>query len=341
MNAALALLAYSAVLLAAGAPLLARAGWPDRAPRLAVTAWFAVTGSAVISVILAGLVLLVPHGQLTESLSRLLATCAIELRTGYAHPGGAPLAGAGLTLALAVTARVAWCTAVTLAKAARGRRDHRLRIRVAGRLDPVLGVVVVDDDEPAAWCLPGEAQAIVVTSAAIAALDQAQLAAVLHHERAHQRGRHHLLVSLAGSLASAFPRVPAFRNAHEQVARLTELLADDAAARASCRLTVAGALLAVGSGVPAGAAALAAGGSTAASRIRRLIAAPAPLSRITAAAGALTVIALAAFPLAALTGPAIVAASRAHCPHASRTATTHPLVSSGTRPSTVRSAADG
>jgi len=48
--AAAGLLAYSVLLLAAGAPALRRARWPDRAPRLAVAAWFAVTGSAVASV---------------------------------------------------------------------------------------------------------------------------------------------------------------------------------------------------------------------------------------------------------------------------------------------------
>jgi len=258
---------------------------------------------------------MVPNVRISTGLARLLAACVMALRTQYAHPGGAALAGAGAALAIVVTARVAWCTAATLARAARGRRRHRLQLRMAGRPDPELGAVIVDHDEPAAWCLPGTAQAIVVTSAAITTLDDSQLAAVLAHERAHQRGRHHLLVSLAGSLAAAFPRVPAFCDAHEQVARLTELLADDAAARTSNRLTVAGALLAVGAGVPASAAALAAGGSTAAARVRRLIAAPAPLSRASAAAGTLAVVALAAFPLAALTGPAVAANGRSYCPH--------------------------
>lgn len=311
MIAAAALLAYAALLLAAGAPALVRARWPDRSPRLAVAAWFAVTGSAVASVILGGLALLVPDVRVSAGLGRLLAACVIALRAQYAHPGGATLAGAGVALAVAVTFRVAWCTAATLARAARGRRRHHLVLRMAGRADPVLGAVIVDHDQPAAWCLPGAGRSVVLTTAAVAALDQAQLAAVLAHERAHQRGRHHLLVSLAGSLAVAFPRVPAFRHCHEQVSRLTELLADDAAATASHRLTLAGALLTVGAGAPAAAAALGAGGSTAAARIRRLIAAPAPLSRAAAAAGMLTVVTLAAVPLALLAGPA----AAGYCPH--------------------------
>ena len=318
MIAAAGLLAYAVLLLAAGVPALVRARWPDRAPRLAVAAWFTVTGSAVASVILGGLALLVPNVRVSAGLGRLLTACVIALRAQYAHPGGAALAAAGAVLAVAVTARVAWCAAATLARAARGpppspprAQDGRPRRPCAGRghcgSRPARGLV------PA-----GAARSVVLTTAAIAALDQPQLAAVLAHERAHQRGRHHLLVSLAGSLAVAFPRVPAFRHGHEQVARLTELLADDAAATASHRLTLAGALLTVGAGAPAGAAALGAGGSTAAARIRRLIAAPAPLSRAAAAAGMLAVVALAAVPLALLAGPA--AAGKSYCPHSRVTA---------------------
>jgi len=321
--AAAGLLGYAVLLLAAGAPALAGARWPDRAPRLAIAAWFTVTGSAVASVILGGLALLVPTVRVSGGLARLLAACVMALRAQYAHPGGAAMAGAGTVLALAVTARVGWCAAATLARAAAARRRHRLALRVAGRPDPALGAVVVDHAQPAAWCLPGASRSVVVTTAAVAALDDSQLTAVLAHERAHQRGRHHLLVSLAGSLAAAFPRVPAFGRAHEQVARLTELLADDAAARVSHRLTVAEALLALGAPAPAAAAALGAGGSTAAARIRRLIAAPAPLSRAAAAAGMLTVAALLALPLAFLAGPAAAAAGKNYCHHPPPAAAAH------------------
>jgi len=205
------LLAYAALLLTAGAPALARAAWPDRAPGLAIAAWLALAGTAVASVILGGL-------------AALLTACVMALRARYAHPGGAALAGAGAVVALAVAA-----------------------------------------------------------------------------------------------LAAAFPRVPAFRMAREQVARLAELAADDAAAVASPRLEVAGALLAMGA-PPAGAAALGAGGSSAASRVRRLIAAPAPLSRVAAAAGALAVAALVAFPLLVVAAPAAAARGENHCPYRDITA---------------------
>jgi len=59
------------------------------------------------------------------------------------------------------------------------------------------------------WCPPGAGRQVVLTTAAIEALDDAQLTPVLAHERARQRD-HYLLVSLAASLAAAFPRVPRF-----------------------------------------------------------------------------------------------------------------------------------
>ncbi len=46
MIVAVALLGYAILLLTAGAAALARARWADRAPRLAVAAWLALTGSA-------------------------------------------------------------------------------------------------------------------------------------------------------------------------------------------------------------------------------------------------------------------------------------------------------
>jgi len=320
--AAAALLAYAGLLLAAAAPALARARWPDRAPRLAIAAWLALAGSAAGSVALGGLALVVPTVRVSADLSRLLTACVMALRAQYAHPGGAALAGAGAVLALAVTTRVAWCTARTLAAGALARRRHRRGLGVAGRPDPRLGAVVIDHHEPAAYCLPGGGRQVVLTTGAIDALDDAQLAAVLAHERAHQRGRHHLLVSLAGSLAAAFPRVPAYQQAHQQVARLAELLADDAATAASPRLTVAGALLALGTASPAPAAGLGAGGSATGARVRRLIAAPAPLSRAASAAGMLTVAALVAFPLLAAAGPALAAMGENYCPHPAAAAAT-------------------
>ena len=106
MIVAVALLGYAVLLLSAGAGALGRARWADRAPRLAVAAWLALTGSATASVALGGLALVVPTVRVSADLSSLLAACVMALRARYAHPGGAALAGAGAVLGLAVIARV-------------------------------------------------------------------------------------------------------------------------------------------------------------------------------------------------------------------------------------------
>ena len=312
MIVALALFGYAGLLLTAGAAALARARWPDSAPRLAMAAWFALTGSAVASVLAGGLALMVPTVRVSADLAGLLAACVMALRSQYAHPGGAALTGAGAVLALAVLARVTWCTARALAQAARARRRHRLRLSLVGRPDSQVGAVIVRHDEPAAYCLPGRGSRIVLSTAAIDALDAGQLRAVLAHERAHLRGRHHLLVTLSGALNAAFPRMPAFRVAREQVTRLAEFRADDAACAVAHRLAVAGALLSMGAGAPV--AALAAGTADAA-RVRRLIDGPVVISRTRAAAVACTAAAAALVPLLLLAGPAASARGMNYCPH--------------------------
>ncbi len=313
MIVALALLAYAALLLTAGASALARARWPEGAPRLAIAAWFALTGSAVASVLAGGLALMVPTVRVSADLAGLLAACVMALRSQYAHPGGAALTGAGAVLALAVLARITWCTARALAQAGQARRRHRLRLLLVGTADSQLGAVVVRHHQPVAYCLPGHGSRIVLTTGAIDALDEGQLRAVLAHERAHLRGRHHLLVTLAGALNAAFPRVPAFRIACQQVTRLAELSADDAASAAAHRLSVAGALLSLGAGVPA--AALGATGTADAARVRRLIDGPASISRIRAVSIAFTAAAVALVPLLVLAGPAASARGMNYCPH--------------------------
>lgn len=315
MSTAAGLLAYAAVLLIVVAPTLAKAAWPGRAPRLAIGVWLALTGTAIASVVLGGAALFVPAGRMGAELARLFAECMFTLRAHYAHPGGAALGTVGAVLAVLVIIRLAWSIGAGLTAGARAARRHRRGLLLAGRAAPLLGAVIIDHDMPVAYCLPGTKRPIVLTTAAVRALDERQLTAVLAHEKAHQSGRHHLLVALAAAPAAAFPGVPGFRHARDQVARLAELAADDAAAAASPRLAVAEALLALGASVvPGGTVVLGAGGATAA-RVRRMIAAPDPLSRAAAVGWTLAVAVLIAIPVAVLAAPTIVAAAETCCAH--------------------------
>jgi bla regulator protein blaR1 len=76
-----------------------------------------------------------------------------------------------------------------------------------------------------------------------------------------------------------FPAVPLFTRGPQEVARLAELRADDAAARRSGRRTLVAALLAMGTGAAVPAAALGATGGATAARVQRLLDPPGRATR--------------------------------------------------------------
>lgn len=313
MRFALLLFAYAALLATLVAPLLRGAAWPDRAPMLGVLAWQALTVSVVLSVVLGGLVLLMPTVPVSLSVAELLRACVMAIRAQYATPAGGALAGTGLVLALVVTARTGYCLADSMRRAARERCRHREALALVARPRPERGVVVLDHQTAAAYCVPGRGQRIVLTTGALAALTPDALAAVLAHERAHLRGRHHLVIVAAEAMTRAFPRVPVFRWARVEVARLVELIADDSAARATRRLTLADALLALAeSRVPA--ASLAAGGTTAAARVHRLIRPHRPVGWAGAVSMGVALAGLFVVPLVLAFGPAVAAGAADYCP---------------------------
>lgn len=236
----------------------------------------------------------------------------MALRAQYATPGGAAVGATGTVLALAVAARSFWSVSAALASAARTRRAHRDSLALLAKPDAALGALVVDHDTALAYCLPGRHRQIVLTTGALSALGDEQLRAVLAHERAHLRGRHHLVLAGSEGLARAFPRVPIFRDAREEITRLVELLADDAATHASDRFSVAEALVTVAANA-APARSLAAGGSGTTGRVHRLITPQRPLGRARAAFGFAAVAAALAAPVLVAAQPALAAAGTACC----------------------------
>lgn len=315
-----ALLGWAALLAFVAPRLLQRATWTERAPRLGVLAWQAASGSLVTSVVFAGLALAVPLRVLSSGPAELLAHCATLVREAHRDPAAAAFAVAGLLLAAGVVTRLAYALGSHARQAARRRQAHAEALTLLGRPHPRLGAVVVEHATPAAYCLPGRRGLIVVTTGALDALSDEELHAVLEHERAHLRARHHLAVAAAAALTRAFPRVPLLAAAAEEVPRLVEMAADDTAGARGDRGRVARALVAIaGAGAPAGA--LAAGGPTALARVRRLLDPAAPLPRGTAVAGIVTALALLAGPAAVALAPAALAGTVPDCvaeapPHA-------------------------
>ena len=88
----------------------------------------------------------------------------------------------------------------------------------------------------------------------IALLSAEQLDAVVAHERAHLRQKHHLLLDAFRSWKRALPWFPIATRAQDAVALLVEMLADDSARRAAGDAVLADAIRVVDSTGSAGAA---------------------------------------------------------------------------------------
>jgi Peptidase family M48 len=268
VTAAVLLAAYAA---AAGllAPAAMRRGWAAHSPRLAMSVWLVLPVSWTVAVVLAVLAATAPSWLTWPGPQ----PGGSQVLPAGPTSGGAAVAVAGLLLAAAVVLRTGWCLARELTRSRSDRHEHAALVAATGRPCPELGVVVLDHDAPAAYCMPCGRYRLVVSAGALAALGTGQLHAVLAHERAHLRYRHHLMLAVAAALARAFPRVPLFAQAGPELGVLAEMAADDAAARRHGRDQLARALvvLARAGTLPA---ALAAGGPAAIARVQRLLAPP-------------------------------------------------------------------
>jgi Zn-dependent protease with chaperone function len=270
----LLVVAGSALVLGAGTPLaLQRLRGLERWPMLNAWFWLASSVGALTAVALAGLLLLMPDDPLGPSVAELLRTCVMALRAALSSPqGGRAETAAGLLLLAAVASGLVIGGSVAGLRAWRAAGRHRELLALAGRpATSLAGVTVLEHGRPFAYCLPGRPGPVVLSSATLHRLEPGQLAAVLAHERAHQAGRHHWLVLLAQALRVGFPWLPAARLAGKAVARLVELVADDAAARAHGRRQVAAALAALGDAPVVPTVALGAAVISATERVSRLL----------------------------------------------------------------------
>ncbi|ATY13114.1 hypothetical protein CU254_23755 [Amycolatopsis sp. AA4] len=97
-------------------------------------------------------------------------------------------------------------------------------------------------EEKLAYSVAGKPGLVVLSEGLAKDLSEAELAAVVDHERSHLRGRHHRLVGFAHAVAAALPFVPLARRSPEFAAAAVELSADAAAGRRHGPATVSAAL---------------------------------------------------------------------------------------------------
>ncbi|NJP67151.1 M56 family metallopeptidase [Streptomyces spiramenti] len=247
MVIALTLLALGGLTAALAPRVLVRGSWPDREPVLALWVWQCVVAAVLMCCVLA--MALSGAAAWHRVRGQLFAPAPTSVLDAYAlHPDGQQWAAA---VALLLAAGGLW-TAVMLVREIASARAARRRSRAAllARVPRLPGeepggerLVVVEDDRPGAWLLPGPDRQVLITSGALRRLRGKQLDAVLAHEQGHARARHDWLLHCSGALSRGFPQVPVFAGFHREVHRLVEMAADDSASRRYGRMTTALALL--------------------------------------------------------------------------------------------------
>lgn len=276
---AAALLAL-AILLAWPVPVaFARARWPRRDPVIALLCWQALGLAGGLSLIGAPLV----YGLSPWGSSLPAAVAAFVAGT----PRGSVTADhwAALGVAAVVAGRLLSVLVESAVRITRVQARHRALLRVVsrenalGRTGPLSRRVnIVDVADMVAFCLPGGPPMIVLSAGIVAELDEAELAAVVAHERAHLVERHHLFLLPFVAWQRALPMVPATRQASIAVHDLVEMRADDRAAEVAGREVLARTIARVGTAVAAPTGALAIQGGVTATRVVRLVDPPRPLS---------------------------------------------------------------
>lgn len=289
------LLGFIALVLIGPGPLwVARWGFLHRVPRAAVVLWQAGSIAALVSVIGAGAVIVLPFLSRAEGLDALPLAEVV-------------LYGLILVFTATVVLRLLW-SLVTVARTTSVRRSrHRAAVDLLGQIDetsPLPGLRILAEQLPVAYCLPGLRESRVVLSrGTLSALAPDELTAVLEHETAHVRARHDIVLDTFNALHRAFPLAVRSEMPAEQCRLLVEMLADDAARRRIGALPLARALVTM-AGSPVPTTALGAGNSAAA-RIERL-AAPVRPTRLLATAVYALALGLVAGPVLLLAAPELL-----------------------------------
>ncbi|MEC5179955.1 M56 family metallopeptidase [Arthrobacter sp. CG_A4] len=242
-------LAVLAIALAWPVPIvLSRARWPARSPFTAMLLWQAIALAGGLSMIGAMLVyglepiggnLLAGLGALAGMVLRNEPTTAL----GFWHVFA-------LSAAALLTAHLVFTLLLTYYKIQRQRRRHRelLELLASPSADGPR-TMVLNLESPVAYCLPGGARSVTVLSdGLLAALEPAELRAVLIHENAHLSQRHHLLLWAFAAWRQALPWLPTTRLAQDAVNSLIEMLADDVALKTESKSTLIRAIAIVASG---------------------------------------------------------------------------------------------
>lgn len=285
MTVAACLLLYSVAVIVFGPPVLGFLTRSGHAPRSGVAAWLIAIGSVVLTwltVVVLVIVDVIAHRQGGDSFVVSCVRFLCDLASGKAGRAPQVMLLASAVAVVGAVAVIGIRLVRTVGRLHAHAYGHAEAVRLVGRPTGERDVYVVDAAERTAYCVAGKPPAIVVTTAAVAALEARELAAVLAHERAHLDGHHPRIVTALRGLALVFPRLALMTRGAEEVSRLLEMCADDAAARRHGKRALLTGLMVLAAGAPA--AALGAADVAVLNRAERLAIPPANHVRVRAQA---------------------------------------------------------
>jgi len=249
--AALLLLCAAALLTAPR--LLVRIERLRRSPRAALFVWQSLSLSAVLCLLTAApLALVHPRPQSTPVEVAVLVVAGI--------------ASIGVLVRLLLNGHDVGTRIRT------ARAEHRQLVDLVGRHEGD-HTRVLPSERLSAYCVPGAGSRLVITEAALIALPDDELAAVVAHEEAHLRERHDLVLEFFTVLHTATPRLLRTDAALREVALLVEALADRAAREEVGEVALGRALVSLAEAAQAELTpGVSAGAGAAAARLRLLVA---------------------------------------------------------------------
>ena len=269
-------------------------------PTILLTGWILSTVGLVVSgVATIGLFALPADTHPATGIFGLAGGCWTALSSGYLPGWKEALAALSVVGAAGIVLRIGWATAMWHRRR-RGHAPHVAQLRLLAAGTPPTEPLWVRDDRPLAMSIGGRPGVIVMSDTLRDHLTPSAIAATLEHERAHLRGRHHVLIAVVDTLAAALPRVPLLRAAPSAIRDLIELAADAHAAR-RCGPAAVGEALSRLTEQPTSPVGLAMAGHLTQARLRRLATTGSSASRAVRFAGS-SAVATAALLLPAATG---------------------------------------
>lgn len=283
------------LIVATATLLLGGRQWARAAPRLAIALWQACGLSLLLALVAVITVSLLPADEAGTNLSVASCLALLVHRLSAAH-----LLTPTVLLAVAAAAALVRVLLVVARRARSGSMVRRQQRESLDLLRPAEtgGAHVLDAARPLAYAVPGGGGRVVVTTGALELLADDEVAAVVAHERAHLRGRHHLVLLAARAARDLLPTSRWARRAQRDVAELLELAADDHAARSAGGAPVARAVATLSGDAARPAVA---------ARVRRLAGGPAPLPALTRVAVAALAAVLVSLPASVVVAPVALA----------------------------------